>query len=330
MSSLTSPSLIDHLSDPKVRLGRGDGVVRVTETSGARTPVQGGGGRSPFRYPGGKSFLVDTIRAKITQLGGAVRCYAEPYAGGAGAAIELLANNVVERISLNDADPRVYWAWHSILHRNEEFRERIRQTPVTMETWYRARSIVDRPESCTDKFDLGFATFFLNRTNRSGIVAGAGPIGGYKQLGKWTIDARYYRDTLIDRVAWLGVNSGKIEIHNKDGIDFLRSFTAKKARSTFFFIDPPYVSAGSRLYLNAMDDAKHRLLARLLKQKRSLCHWLMTYDDHPLIWELYADRSPAHLPVRYSLQKKRMQKEVVVSALTQIFKFDLRPSSPNP
>ena len=37
---------------------------------------------------------------------------------------------------------------------------------------------------------LGFSAFFLNRTNRSGIIEGAGPIGGYTQTGKWKVDAQ--------------------------------------------------------------------------------------------------------------------------------------------
>lgn len=38
--------------------------------------------------------------------------------------------------------------------------------------------------------EIGFATFFLNRTNRSGILK-AGVIGGKAQLGKWKIDVRF-------------------------------------------------------------------------------------------------------------------------------------------
>ena len=39
---------------------------------------------------------------------------------------------------------------------------------------------------------LGFSTFFLNRTNHSGILNG-GMIGGKAQTGDWKLDARFNR-----------------------------------------------------------------------------------------------------------------------------------------
>ena len=270
--------------------------------------------RSPFRYPGGKAFLAQALEDRIRSIGDAIECYAEPYAGGAGAAIELLGRGVVKRIILNDFDRRIYCAWDAIINHNDCFQQCILDTPATIESWYRMRDVVLTDEAAhVDPFELGFATFFLNRTNRSGIVLGAGPIGGYKQMGKWRIDARYSRDSMLSRIQWIGEHRERIQIRNLDGIEFLRSFAEGEANDTFFFIDPPYVNAGSRLYLNAMNDMKHRDLAAFLIGNQTLSHWTVTYDDCELIRCAYSEANISSLTVNYSLQKKRLENEVCIS-----------------
>lgn len=269
-------------------------------------------GMTPFRYPGGKAFLAGLLQERIEATGGAVTTYAEPYAGGAGAAVELLARGVVERIILNDFDRRIYSVWWAIINETDKFIERIQSTSVTLDTWYSAREIVENNAKDEDPFELGFSTFFLNRTNHSGVIIGAGPIGGYKQTGKWLINARWYPDTISKRVRWLGEHRDQIDLSNNDGLSFLNSFDATESASIFFFVDPPYVQAGAKLYMNAMNDLKHRDLAAYLTGPMAPPHWLVTYDDCQLIGDVYANASIERLPVRYSLRRKRMEHEVCV------------------
>lgn len=285
--------------------------MRTEQDFGRRSKDRQGAGVTPFRYPGGKAFLADILEEKILTCNG-INTYAEPYAGGAGAAIELLARGTVKRIALNDFDRRVYCAWWAILHRTDDFLERIAQTRVDVDTWYACRKIVDEDRLEGDPFELGFATYFLNRTNRSGVILGAGPIGGYKQTGKWLIDARWYPETMRKRIAWLGERRNLIELTNLDGLAFLKSFTKKHATKTFFFIDPPYVQAGAKLYLDAMNDMKHRDLAGYLTGKSAAPNWLVTYDDCQLIRDAYACANVEQIPVRYSLHRKRTEHEICV------------------
>ncbi|WP_082796911.1 DNA adenine methylase [Sphingopyxis granuli] len=278
---------------------------------GRKAKDRNGPGVTPFRYPGGKAFLADLLESKIRTYK-KITTYAEPYAGGAGAAIELMARGTVERIALNDFDRRIHSAWWAILHRTDDFVERIRATTVDLATWYACRQIVEENRLDGDPFELGFATYFLNRTNRSGVIVGAGPIGGYAQTGKWLIDARWYPDTMCKRIIWLGQRRDRIELTNLDGIAFIKSFPKKRAKETFFFIDPPYVQAGAKLYLNAMNDLKHRDLAQYLTGNPTVPNWLVTYDDCQLIREVYAAASVEQIPVRYSLQRKRTEHEICV------------------
>lgn len=271
-------------------------------------------GTTPFRYPGGKAFLYPDLRRRLAATV-PVRPmnYAEPYAGGAGAAIRLLAEGQIERLFLNDYDWRIYAAWHAILHDAGRFIDKIMSMPLDVDTWKAQREIVYAAESGRDDiFEVGFATFFLNRTNRSGIIIGAGPIGGYDQTGRWKIDARFPREALAARVQWINDHRSQIELSNEDGLAFLRARAKTDGQQTFFFIDPPYVSAGSRLYMNAMSELLHLNLAKFLIENVDMPHWVVTYDDHPLIRTAYSAALIEELDVHYSLQKKRAAGELLI------------------
>jgi DNA adenine methylase len=278
--------------------------------SGGPDPIPTVRSVSPFRYPGGKAFLYRYLHARLGALPAGPKVYAEPFCGGAGAATILLKLGAVEQIHLNDADLKVFSAWKAMLEDSDRFTKAILETPIDLETWHASRRIVDTADHYS--FELGFATFFLNRTSRSGIVIGAGPIGGYNQTGTWKIDARFNREALADRVRWLGQMRDRIVLTQEDALIFLsRSVERLPLERTLFFVDPPYVTAGGRLYLNAMNDGKHIALSDLL-QEGSLPHWVLTYDDHPLIRTLYGDESIADLAVSYSLQHKRKEREVLI------------------
>ena len=94
---------------------------------------------------------------------------------GSGLALSLLYNNLVSNIIINDIDKSIYAFWHSILVYNKKFCQKIIDIDVTLDEWHKQKEIYNNPKSKI--FDLGFATFFLNRTNYSGIIKG-GPIGG--------------------------------------------------------------------------------------------------------------------------------------------------------
>ncbi|QPD00211.1 DNA adenine methylase [Qipengyuania soli] len=272
-----------------------------------------GAGSTPFRYPGGKASLTELLAEKIRNSDATITSYAEPYAGGAGAAIELLNSAIVDAIFLNDFDRRIYAAWWAMLNHTDLFIERIRATAVDIDTWRQHRDVVESEVGETDLFELGFSTYYLNRTNHSGVILGAGPIGGISQLGKWKIDARWYPETMAKRIKWLGQNAHRIILSNRDGLRFLREFEKEAANSCFFFIDPPYVRAGKKLYLNGMNDLKHRDLAKFLQDDNHVRNWLVTYDDCSLIRENFEASNVGSVPVKYSMRRRRTEQEICVT-----------------
>jgi DNA adenine methylase len=269
-------------------------------------------GLSPFRYPGGKAWLTESLASELQRIAPLGGTYLEPYAGGAGAAIRLLRSGAAVDVYLNDADPRVFAAWYSLLRENDRFQERLAIITPSIEEWWKCKRIVDDPSLAADTFELGFATFFLNRTNRSGILQGAAPIGGYHQKGDWTLDVRFYRETMLARIKWLGEHASHIFISQQDGLSFLKSMAATvDPGSSLFFVDPPYVTAGSRLYMNGMTTEDHRALAQFLCQG-VIPNWIVTYDDDPLVREIYRNADIERKSVRYTLQKKRTEHEVII------------------
>ena len=267
---------------------------------------------SPLRYPGGKAVLTDFLADVVVMNGFQDGIYIEPYAGGAGAALNLLFAEHVHRIILNDADPCIFAFWHTILNRKDDFIRRIQETPVTIEEWKRQHEIYKHHVGHS-RVKVAFATFFLNRCNRSGIVATGGPIGGFDQAGKWKLDARYNKDGLIQRVEKIHLYRDRIDVYNMDAIMFLKNVISHKDRleETLIYLDPPYYVNGSKLYLNHYLHEDHAKLATYLLRKTPF-RWLLTYDNVSEINELYrnCERVPFDLP--YSVHSRRTGSELLI------------------
>ncbi|ASC92093.1 DNA adenine methylase [Sulfurospirillum diekertiae] len=202
--------------------------------------------------------------------------YIEPYAGGAGAALYLLFSGYVNHIIINDADKAIYAMWHSIIHKTEYFLQKMNETPVTMDSWYKQKDIINNPESHS-LLDYGFAAFFLNRTNISGVVKG-GAIGGKQQLGNYKIDARFNKVDLAKRIQRIAGYKNSIEVHNLDALDLIDMISdGKMLKKSMFYFDPPYYVKGSQLYRNHYKHDDHVLIAEKIQALKT--PWLVTYDN---------------------------------------------------
>jgi DNA adenine methylase len=261
---------------------------------------------SPLRYPGGKTILVPFLEKKIAESGLRDVTYVEPFAGGAGAAIALLFSEAVDRIVINDLDRALYSFWHSAVFESERFAEAIRKTPVTVREWRKQKDIYESRRA--RRFQMGFATFYLNRTNISGILNG-GPIGGLDQSGRWKVNARYNADALIKRVLDLAEYKSRITVTNEDGADLVGKFLSRK--NTFVYLDPPYYVKAADLYLNFYLQRDHARLARKLNA-RADTPWLLTYDDHPEIKRLYSRRRILNFSLTYNAYERRSGRELMI------------------
>ena len=261
---------------------------------------------SPLRYPGGKTCLVPLFEKVIVDNCLSDITYVEPYAGGAGAALALLYSGKVGKIVINDLDPAIYAFWKSATESSTTFIAKMLGTPVNIKEWRRQRKIYQ--DKNAKEFDRGFATFYLNRTNISGVMDG-GPIGGLNQEGKYKINARFYKKTLTKRLEQLALHADRISVTNEDGVKLIKKYLGRK--DVFIYLDPPYFEKGSSLYMNSYGESDHRKLSEVLNTNPD-SFWLLTYDNKHQIKSLYPNRRIANFVLDYRAFESRIGKEVLI------------------
>ena len=262
---------------------------------------------TPLRYPGGKAQLAGFFVNVIEMNGIADGVYVEPFAGGAGVGIALLLGEHVDSIFINDIDPAVFAFWTSVVDHNAELCERILSVPLTIEEWVRQRSIYAQGLK-VGTVALGFAMFYLNRTNRSGIMNG-GVIGGKNQKGTWKIDARFNRDDLVMRIRRIGRYRSRIHVSKDDALLFLREILKAPPPRTLLYLDPPYYEKGQHLYTNYYRHDDHVEIASVLRDAAR--PWVVSYDDHAAIRKLYKGFRHTHYALAYSARERRQGSEVL-------------------
>jgi DNA adenine methylase len=259
---------------------------------------------SPLRYPGGKwrisSFFERTI--SLNRLSGC--SYVEPYAGGGSLALSLLFSGVVAEVHLNDIDRAIYSFWRSVISYKQEFLSLLDSTPITADEWHRQKSIYNDPSS--DTVSLGFATFFLNRTNYSGILNG-GMIGGNAQSGNWKLDARFNRQELRNRIERIAKIRTQVHLSCKDALEFITS--SGFGKKCLLYLDPPYYRNGRRLYHNHYRYDDHLSVSESIKTVKT--PWVVSYDDVPEIRKLYAYVPSRKLNLRHTARSTRLGSEVL-------------------
>lgn len=272
---------------------------------------------SPLRYPGGKSRISKFV-AKLIEENNIIKGnYVEPFAGGAGVALNLLFSGVVDNIFINDKDKSIYAFWYSILNDTDKFIDKIISLNVTIEEWVKQREI--QKNENTDMFHLGFSTFFLNRTNRSGIIKG-GVIGGIEQAGNWKLDVRFNKEALIKKIQRIAAYKEHIHIYNMDAIDFLNDEVIKlDIHNTLIYLDPPYYAKAKQLYMNFFEHKDHVKLYDVVNKLQYL--WLVSYDNQKEIKEIYKNKPELTIEydLRYTAGVKGSGREIMFASENLIF-----------
>lgn len=277
--------------------------------------------RTPLRYPGGKSimtpFFIDLIR--VNELQGV--SYAEPYAGGAGTAINLLLDGQVRRIYINDANIAIFSFWKYAINESERFIDKIEKTCIDLQNWQYYHNFIKNAQQ--PSFELGFAAFFLSRTNRSGILT-AGPIGGKSQekqeKATYKIDCRFNKQDLISRIHRISMYKENIVVSNDDAIDFLKSLPADN--NNLVYLDPPYFKQGKSLYLNYYSADDHRVLSDYLYNTVNF-RWVLSYDNVYEIREFYKHFDLYEFQLNYTAQSVKKGSELLTHSKNLIMPEEL-------
>ncbi|WP_336288548.1 hypothetical protein [Bartonella sp. CB60] len=169
------------------------------------------------------------------------------------------------------------------------------------------------PENA-DVLSVGFAALFLNRTNRSGIIKNAGPIGGKAQRGNYKIDCRFNKEDIIKRIRCINKEKDRIHLTQLDAKEFLQRYGTNENENIFFYIDPPHFKKGKRLYMSFYTVEDHQDLKNIISQYVNV-PWLITYDNVEEIKLLYNQYPTIEFNIRYSLQNKKQAVELMIFSL---------------
>ncbi len=260
---------------------------------------------SPLRYPGGKGKVANFVKALLLTNRLLDIEYVEPFAGGASVALSLLYEDYVESIGINDIDPGLFAFWSCVLDRTDELCALIRDVPLTVDEWQRQRAV--QREGTDDDLALGFSTFFLNRTNRSGIINDGGVIGGQGQAGTWKIDARFTKDNLIQRIRKVARFRNRISVSCLDATKLIGQYVDRS--DAFLYLDPPYYVNGAGLYQNHYCHQDHAQIAKLVATLTG--PWIVSYDAVPAIHDMYSGYRCLRYSLSYSAAERRMGRELM-------------------
>jgi DNA adenine methylase len=264
---------------------------------------------SPLRYPGGKAPFAPFI-AKVMEVNGVVGGhYLEPYAGGAGVALDLLFQGHASHIHINDADPAVYAFWMSVTKHPDELLGLLASTPITIDEWFKWRSVL-REDCKASLVEKGFATLFMNRTNRSGILK-AGVIGGKSQEGAYKLDARFKKDVISARILAVAKRAKDITVYSEDSLALLKRCKEFLPKESLIYLDPPYYVKGKGLYRNYYEHDDHVAIAKAIKAKGFKRHWVVSYDNTDEIRVLYQLINERTYGLNYTAQRRYVGNEVM-------------------
>lgn len=264
---------------------------------------------TPLRYPGGKARFAPFIAEVMHSNGLATGHYLEPYAGGAGVALELLFHGHASHVHINDLDPAVNAFWMAVTKHPEALLKLLYDTPVTIEQWFHWRAVM-RGELPADTVERGFATLFMNRTNRSGILKG-GVIGGKAQAGEYKLDARLNKDVLATRIKRIAEHSGNITVYCEDAKQLLLRCSVFLPPKSLIYLDPPYYVKGRGLYRNFYSHDDHVGIAQILQSKAYKHAWIVSYDNVQEICQMYHKSRSFTYGLNYSVQERYVGSEVM-------------------
>lgn len=252
---------------------------------------------SPLRYPGAKRQLVPLIEELIRANALAPpRLLVEPFCGGATASLRAVGRGAVEHIVLADANDLVAAFWYTAAFDTTWLVNAMWEESATVDRWDWFR--LSDP---TGRRLKALKCLFLNRTSFSGIFdAHAGPIGGRTQDSKYKIDCRFGKEGLERRIRAVGelANTGRLlDVWNCDWRESIARtqwhFGELGTERILMYMDPPYVEKAERLYGLSFEEGEHRALARALSRASGF-NWILSYDDHQVIRDLYANASKAN------------------------------------
>jgi site-specific DNA-adenine methylase len=292
--------------------GEAEDVATDNDLSGMKTP---------WRYAGGKAKHIKRYLPWLKDTGRS--CLVDLFVGGGSTFV----GADFPRSVINDVDRAIAGFWEGVFMRREDHYDWFKKLclePLNHDAgdcWKEELTKIRSP------WVLGAADFNLRRYSFGG-AARCGKNGG--RAGRRAVDPfkggrvpteeelfeevmGYYRylSKVKPNKAGAGIDSirgryrGRVEIHN------LSYEKVPIPRDSVIFADPPYVEADKRLYRHMFKESDHRRFAEWIKGQK--VPWMICYNDHPLVRELYKGFRIEEWNPAYSMVKSgRLGEEVFI------------------
>lgn len=222
---------------------------------------------SPFRYAGGKFYARKLILEHLPPH----TSYVEPLAGGASI---FFAKEKVASNWLNDVDTDLINCLIVIRDEPEALIERLQGEKACKER----HAYYKNEFSPRTYLDSAVRWFYLNRTSYSGIMNTQNCFWGYGD--KYSMRPENWPRNIMR-------TSHKLRGVKLTSLDF-ESVIRNVEQDAFLFIDPPYYNRDQdKFYTYSFKENDHIRLCESLKANNHRLKFLLTYDDSPIIRELY-------------------------------------------
>ena len=257
--------------------------------------------KSPLRYPGGKSRALKQILPLVPVNMSEFR---EPFIGGGSVffAIRSLFQSRIKSYWINDLNYDLYCFWKQIRDNAPDLVEALTETRATttdgralFKKLTHAKDKLNQNRDILCEFQRAVRFFILNRITFSGIVDS----GGYSQAAY----EKRFTESSIERVKNISSYLFGVKITNRDYTEAL----FHDGEDVFIFLDPPYWKATeSKLYgvrgelHTAFDHVEFAKNMKMCSHK-----WLITYDDSPVIRELFDFAEVQEWTLQYGMNNYR-------------------------
>jgi DNA adenine methylase len=258
-----------------------------------------------IRYPGSKAKLIRPIQRRFPDQmklelwsNQMVWEYREPFFGSGEIGLQVL-RRLSEKcgIWINDIDPGMAAIWITVRENPTELIRLIEPFKPTAEMFYLFKSEDGRTD--LPIAEMAFRKLALHRMSYSGLgYKAGGPIGGKDQENaNYRVDCRWNPSAIKEEIDELTICLNLFERFRCTHVDFA-SLIVDAPRECFIYLDPPYYKKGPELYKYPMEHADHVRLANLLRDTEAT--WVLSYDDHPAIRELYSWATIEEVRITYT------------------------------
>jgi len=215
-----------------------------------------------FPYIGGKFYLLEKLIPLIPEH----TTYVEVF-GGAGT---ILLNKPPSKVEVfNDIDGDLINLFMVVRDKPKEFIKKFKWLLYSRELnrkW-------SKEMETTDPVERAVRFYYVLRSSFSGNW-GAG----------WSF-TRNKPQCLFNSLKQIHLIAQRLKRVHIDHLDFRKCIKIWDSKNTFFYLDPPYY--GKHRYRYNLTEEDHLALREILGKVKG--KWLLTYNEHPKIRELYKD-----------------------------------------